>query len=49
MNFDDCICVAAQHVADMDMPAHLLPLTLCDRAALMAGLRPDRDDLNAWH
>ena len=42
MTYIDCITFAAQHAQDWDGPSHLLPLTIADEAALLAGLDSDR-------
>ena len=42
MNYFDCITIAAQHAHDLEIPAALLPLTISNEAALLAGLDSDR-------
>ncbi len=48
MNYFDSITVAAQHVGYADMPDALLPLTIVNEAALLAGLESDRMGGAAW-
>lgn len=42
MTYIDCITFAVHHAQDWDGPPHLLPLTIADEAALLAGLDSDR-------
>jgi hypothetical protein len=42
VTYIDCITFAVQHAQDWDVPSYLLPLTLADEAALLAGLDSDR-------
>jgi hypothetical protein len=42
VNFTDCITFALHRAQDRDVPSHLLPLTIADEAALLAGLDSDR-------
>ncbi len=48
MNFTDCITFAVHHAQDWDGPSHLLPPTIADEAALLAGLDSDRIGGAAW-
>jgi hypothetical protein len=48
MNYLDCITVAAQHAHDRDVPAALLPLTISNEAALLAGLGSDYAGGSTW-
>ena len=48
MTYIDCITFAAQHAQDWDGPDDLLPLTIVDEAALLAGLDSDRMGSAAW-
>ena len=40
MNYSDSLTFAVQHLQDWDIPEHLLPLTICNEAALRSGI-PD--------
>ena len=42
MTYFDCIAFAVQHAQDWDVPQALLPLTIVNEAALLAGLDSDR-------
>ena len=42
MTFTDCITFALHRAQDLDVPSHLLALTIADEAALLAGLDSDR-------
>ena len=42
MNYFDCITFAVHHSHDRDVPDDLLPLTIADEAAMLAGLDSDR-------
>ena len=42
MNYIDCITFALHRAQDWDVPPELLPLTIADEAALLAGLDSDR-------
>ena len=42
MTYFDSLTYAAQHAVDDDTPAELLPLTLRNAAAMLAGLDSDR-------
>ena len=42
MTYFDCITFAVQHAQDWDVPQGLLPLTIVNEAALLAGLDSDR-------
>ncbi|MBK7276169.1 MAG: hypothetical protein IPI51_12905 [Betaproteobacteria bacterium] len=42
MTFTDCITFALHRAQDRDVPSYLLPLTIADEAALLAGLDSDR-------
>ncbi|MEI2659432.1 MAG: hypothetical protein V9G11_05245 [Bifidobacterium adolescentis] len=44
MTFDylDCITIAARSALDFDLPPELLPLTIANEAAMLAGLDSDR-------
>lgn len=44
MNFQDCLPAAALAALDEDVPAWLLPMTIVNQAALLAGGRLDSDD-----
>ena len=48
MTYIDCITFAAQHAQDRDVPPGLLPLTIVDEAAMLAGLDSDRRGSPAW-
>lgn len=48
MTFFDSITVAAQHAYEWDVPEDLLPLTISNEAALLAGLDSDRVGSAAW-
>lgn len=48
MNYFDCITIAAQHAHDRDIPAALLPLTISNEAAMLAGLESDRIGSVGW-
>jgi len=48
MNYIDCITVAVQHSHDRDVPEALLPLTISNEAALLAGLDSDHAGDTAW-
>jgi len=50
MSFDyfDCITIAANSALDIDLPPELLPLTIANEAALLAGLDSDRMGSAAW-
>ena len=41
MNYSDSLAFAVQHMQDWDIPEDLLPLTICNEAALRAGLTSD--------
>lgn len=41
MNYSDSLTFAVQHLQDWDIPEHLLPLTICNEAALRSGLTSD--------
>lgn len=41
MNYSDSLAFAVQHMQDWDVPEDLLPLTICNEAALRAGLTSD--------
>ena len=41
-NYFDSLTFAAQHAGDDDLPAELLPLTISNAAAMLAGLDSDR-------
>jgi hypothetical protein len=42
VTYFDCITVAVHRAQDWDGPSYLLPLTIVDEAALLAGLDSDR-------
>jgi len=42
VTYIDCITFAVQHAQDWDVPSSLLPLTIINEAALLAGLDSDR-------
>jgi len=42
VTYIDCITFAVQHAQDWDVPQGLLPLTIVNEAALLAGLDSDR-------
>ena len=48
MTYIDCIAIAAQHAQDWDVPQGLLPLTIANEAALLAGLDSDRRGTATW-
>ena len=48
MTYFDSLTFAAQHAGDDDLPAELLPLTIRDAAAKLAGLDSDRIGAAAW-
>lgn len=48
MNYFDSITVAAQHAGYADTPEALLPLTISNEAALLAGLDSDRVGCAFW-
>ena len=41
MNYSDSLTLAVQHLQDWDIPEHLLPLTICNEAALRSGITSD--------
>jgi hypothetical protein len=41
MNMTQAISVALQHAFDMDTPQDLMPLTICNEAAMRAGFTSD--------
>jgi hypothetical protein len=47
-SYIDSIAMATQSAMDWDLPAHLLPLTIANEAALLAGLESDRMGSAAW-
>jgi len=49
MNYADCLCRVIGHLQDWDLPANLLPLTVCQEAALHSGLESDRIGFPDWH
>jgi hypothetical protein len=48
MSYTDCITYAAQHAQDWDLPQTLLPLTITNEAALLAGLESDHMGCADW-
>jgi hypothetical protein len=42
VTYFDCITFALHRAQDRDVPPELLPLTIADEAALLAGLDSDR-------
>ena len=48
MTYADSITFAAQHAQDWDGPQALLPLTITNEAALLAGLESDRMGCADW-
>lgn len=48
MSYIDCIATAAHSIADWEVPDDLLPLTLTNEAARLAGLESDRMGCAAW-
>ena len=48
MTYFDSLTFAAQHIGDDDLPAELLPLTISNAAAMLAGLDSDRIGAPAW-
>ena len=48
MTYFDSLTYAAQHAGDDNTPAELLPLTICNAAAMLAGLDSDRMGTRAW-
>jgi hypothetical protein len=48
MNFYDSLTFAAQHAGYDDVPDELLPLTISNEAAMLAGLDSDRVRSTAW-
>lgn len=42
MTYIDCITLAVHRAQDREVPAELLPLTIADEAAMLAGLDSDR-------
>ena len=45
----DSITTATSHVLDWDLPDELLPLTITNEAAALAGLDSDRLGTPAWN
>lgn len=41
MNYSDSLAFAVQHMQDWDIPEDLLPLTICNEAAMRAGVTSD--------
>ena len=41
MNYSDSLTFAVQNMQDWDIPEDLLPLTICNEAAMRAGLTSD--------
>lgn len=48
MTYLDCISVVAHSALDFDLPPELLPLTIANEAALLAGLDSDCMGSAAW-
>jgi hypothetical protein len=48
MSYTDCITIAAHQAFDMDTPMDLLPLTITNGAAMLAGLDSDRIGAPVW-
>lgn len=48
MIYNDCITMALQNAFDSDTPTCLLPLTITNGAAMLAGLDSDRIGCAAW-
>ena len=48
MNYLDCITIAAQHAQDNDVPEGLLPLTIANEAAMLAGVNSDGIGNAGW-
>lgn len=48
MTYFDSLTFAAQHAGDDDLPAELLPLTISNSAAMLAGIDSDRIGAPAW-
>ena len=48
MTYFDSLTFAAQHAGDDDFPAELLPLTISNAAAKLAGIDSDRIGAAAW-
>ncbi len=48
MTYFDSLTFAAQHAGDDDLPAELLPLTINNQAAMLAGIDSDRMGGAAW-
>ena len=48
-NYFDSISIAAQHAQDWDVPAALLPLTIRNAAAMLAGIDSDHMGTRDWN
>lgn len=48
MIYIDCISTAVHRAFDMDTPLDLLPLTITNGAAMLAGLDSDRMGVAGW-
>jgi hypothetical protein len=47
-SYFDSVSIVAHSVEDWDLPPELLPLTIANEAALLAGLDSDRMGSAAW-
>ena len=48
MTYFDSLTFAAQHAGDDDLPAELLPLTISNEAAMLAGFDSDSIGAPTW-
>lgn len=49
MFYQDCLLSAASTALDLDLPPELLPLTITNQAALLAGIGVDSIGSSDWH
>nr|WP_316640031.1 hypothetical protein [uncultured Roseateles sp.] len=49
MFFQDCLLTAAATLLDLDLPPELLPLTITNQAAFLAGLDSECGGDLDWH
>lgn len=47
-SYFDSMTIAAQHAQDWDVPPSLLPLTISNAAAMLAGIDSDRMGTRRW-
>lgn len=47
-NYFDSLTFAAQHAGNDDTPVELLPLSISNTAAMLAGIDSDRMGTRAW-